>query len=103
MADVSEEIMKRNKLESDDVAWLVPHQANKRIIDATARRMGVGDNKVMLNIEKIWKHNKWNYSIVFMGMGKSIKERRQYYTCCVWRRIYMGIYISEMGMYDSNK
>ena len=52
MADVSEEIMKRNKLESDDVAWLVPHQANKRIIDATARRMGVGDNKVMLNIEK---------------------------------------------------
>jgi len=52
MADVSEEIMKRNKLTADDVAWLVPHQANKRIIDATSRRMGVGDEKVMLNIEK---------------------------------------------------
>jgi len=52
MADVSEEIMKRNNLTSDDVAWLVPHQANKRIIDATSRRMGVGDEKVMLNIEK---------------------------------------------------
>tara|TARA_B100000676_G_C18024573_1_gene814805 strand:- start:559 stop:1560 length:1002 start_codon:yes stop_codon:yes gene_type:complete len=52
MADVSEEIMKRNNLSSNDVAWLVPHQANKRIIDATARRMGVGDEKVMLNIEK---------------------------------------------------
>jgi 3-oxoacyl-[acyl-carrier-protein] synthase-3 len=52
MADVSEEIMERNNLTADDVAWLVPHQANKRIIDATARRMGVGDDKVMLNIQK---------------------------------------------------
>lgn len=52
MADVSEEIMQRNKLSASDVAWLVPHQANKRIIDATARRMGVGDEKVMLNIQK---------------------------------------------------
>lgn len=52
MADVSAEIMSRNNLTGDDVAWLVPHQANKRIIDATARRMGVGTEKVMLNIEK---------------------------------------------------
>ena len=52
MADVSEEIMSNNNLSADDVAWLVPHQANKRIIDATARRMGVGNEKVMLNIEK---------------------------------------------------
>jgi 3-oxoacyl-[acyl-carrier-protein] synthase-3 len=52
MADVSEEIMKRNNLKSEDVAWLVPHQANKRIIDATAKRMGVGSEKVMLNIQR---------------------------------------------------
>jgi 3-oxoacyl-[acyl-carrier-protein] synthase-3 len=52
MADVSGEIMERNNLTADDVSWLVPHQANKRIIDATARRMGVGNEKVMLNIEK---------------------------------------------------
>ena len=52
MADVSEEIMNRNNLTADDVSWLVPHQANKRIIDATARRMGVGEDKVMLNIQK---------------------------------------------------
>ena len=52
MADVSEEIMQKNNLSADDVAWLVPHQANKRIIDATSRRMGVGDDKVMLNIER---------------------------------------------------
>ena len=52
MADVSAEIMERNNLTGDDIAWLVPHQANKRIIDATARRMNVGEDKVMLNIQK---------------------------------------------------
>lgn len=52
MADVSAEIMEKNNLSGDDIAWLVPHQANKRIIDATARRMGLNDEKVMLNIEK---------------------------------------------------
>ena len=52
MADVSAEIMQKNNLTSDDVAWLVPHQANKRIIGATARRVGVEDEKVMSNIEK---------------------------------------------------
>lgn len=52
MADVSAEIMERNNLVGDDVAWLVPHQANKRIIDATANRMGVSTDKVMLNIQR---------------------------------------------------
>jgi 3-oxoacyl-[acyl-carrier-protein] synthase-3 len=52
MADVSAEIMERNNLTADDVAYLVPHQANLRIIDATARRMGVGNEKVMINIQK---------------------------------------------------
>ena len=52
MADVSAQIMERNNLTSDDVKWLVPHQANKRIIDATAKRMGVDESKVMLNIHR---------------------------------------------------
>ncbi|MGC6470330.1 MAG: beta-ketoacyl-ACP synthase III [Flavobacteriales bacterium] len=52
MADVSAEIMEKNNLTGDDIAWLVPHQANKRIIDATANRMGVGTDKVMLNIQR---------------------------------------------------
>ena len=52
MADVSAEIMEKNGLTSADVAWLVPHQANKRIIDATAQRMGLDENRVMVNIEK---------------------------------------------------
>ncbi|WMN11711.1 beta-ketoacyl-ACP synthase III [Marivirga salinae] len=52
MAEVAADIMAKNNLTSEDVAWLVPHQANKRIIDATARRMGVSSDKVMLNIHK---------------------------------------------------
>lgn len=52
MADVAEEIMKRNELSGEDVRYLVPHQANLRIIDATARRMGITMDKVMLNIER---------------------------------------------------
>ncbi|GAB3539857.1 beta-ketoacyl-ACP synthase III [Spirosoma fluminis] len=52
MADVSAEIMERNHLSGADVAWLVPHQANKRIIDATANRMGIESDKVMMNIHK---------------------------------------------------
>lgn len=52
MAEVSREIMDRNNLTSDDIAWLVPHQANKRIIDATAERMGINSERVMLNIER---------------------------------------------------
>ena len=52
MADISYEVMKKNNLESDDVAYLVPHQANLRIIDATANRMGISKDKVMINIHK---------------------------------------------------
>lgn len=52
MADVSEEIMKRNNLTGADIDWLVPHQANLRIIDATAERMGLDKSKVMINIDK---------------------------------------------------
>lgn len=52
MADVSEKIMERNNLSKDDINWLVAHQANRRIIDATASRMGLEEEKVLVNIEK---------------------------------------------------
>ena len=52
MADVSYELMQKNNLSADDVAYLVPHQANMRIIDATAERMGLSKDKVMVNIHK---------------------------------------------------
>jgi 3-oxoacyl-[acyl-carrier-protein] synthase-3 len=50
MADVAYELLERNNLTGEDIAWLVPHQANKRIIDATANRIGIPSEKVMLNI-----------------------------------------------------
>ena len=52
MADVAAEVMERNNLKADDIAWLVPHQANKRIIDATATRTGISPDKVVINIER---------------------------------------------------
>ncbi len=52
MAEYASKVMDRNNLTGDDIAWLVPHQANKRILDATARRMGIAPEKVMLNIER---------------------------------------------------
>lgn len=52
MADISEEIMKRNNLTNEDVDWLVPHQANRRIIDATSSRMKLDDSKVLMNIQR---------------------------------------------------
>lgn len=52
MAGVAAQIMQKNNLTADDVTWLVPHQANKRIIDATASRMGLGPEKVMVNIDR---------------------------------------------------
>jgi 3-oxoacyl-[acyl-carrier-protein] synthase-3 len=52
MADIAAQIMERNKLKAEDIAWLVPHQANLRIIDATGRRMGLPPEKIMINIQK---------------------------------------------------
>jgi 3-oxoacyl-[acyl-carrier-protein] synthase-3 len=52
MADASEKILQRNNLTNEDVNWLVPHQANKRIIDATASRMNLDDSKVLMDIER---------------------------------------------------
>jgi 3-oxoacyl-[acyl-carrier-protein] synthase-3 len=52
MADVAAKIMEKNDLDHEDIAWLVPHQANKRIIDATANRMGLDSSKVLMNIQR---------------------------------------------------
>ncbi len=52
MADISVDMMKKHNIEPEDLAWFVPHQANMRIIDATARRMGISPNQVMINIQR---------------------------------------------------
>lgn len=74
MADISDEIMKRNNLSSDDVAWLVPHQANLRIIDATARRMGLGTDKVMINISRYGNTTAATIPLCLWEWEKSLKK-----------------------------
>jgi 3-oxoacyl-[acyl-carrier-protein] synthase-3 len=74
MADVSEEIMQRNNLTGDDVAYLVPHQANKRIIDATAQRMGVSEEKVMINIEKYGNTTAATIPLCLWDYEKKLKK-----------------------------
>lgn len=74
MADVSAEIMERNGLKGDDVAWLVPHQANKRIIDATANRMNVGPEKVMLNIQKYGNTTSGTIPLCLWDYEKQLKK-----------------------------
>ncbi len=74
MADVSAEIMERNNLTGDDIAFLVPHQANKRIIDATANRMGVGPEKVMLNIQKYGNTTAATIPLCLYDYEKQLKK-----------------------------
>ena len=74
MADVSAEIMKKNNLSSEDVAWLVPHQANLRIIDATANRMGVSNDKVMINIQKYGNTTAGTLPLCLWDYEKQLKK-----------------------------
>lgn len=74
MADVSAEIMQRNNLSSDDIAWLVPHQANLRIIDATAERMGLDKSKVMINIEKFGNTTAGTIPLLLWEWEKKLKK-----------------------------
>ena len=102
MADVSEEIMNKNNLTSDDIAWLVPHQANKRIIDATARRMGVGSEKVMLNIEKYGNTTNGTIPLCLWEWESQLKKGDNLILAAfgggfTWGSIYLK------WAYDSNK
>ena len=74
MADVSAEIMRRNNLTSSDVAWLVSHQANKRIIDATAERMGLDDKKVLINIDRYGNTTNGTIPLLLWDYEKKFKK-----------------------------
>ena len=74
MAEVSAAIMEKNNLTSDDVAWLVPHQANLRIIDATANRMGLPKEKVMINIQKYGNTTAGTLPLCLWDYEKQLKK-----------------------------
>jgi 3-oxoacyl-[acyl-carrier-protein] synthase-3 len=74
MADISAKVMERNNLKGEDIAWLVPHQANKRIIDATASRMGITDDRVMMNIEKYGNTTAGTIPLLLWDYEKQLKK-----------------------------
>ncbi|MBL0315338.1 MAG: ketoacyl-ACP synthase III [Flavobacteriales bacterium] len=74
MAEVSAEIMERNHLVADDIAWLVPHQANLRIIDATAKRMGLNPDKVMINIQRYGNTTAGTLPLCLWDWEKQLKK-----------------------------
>ena len=74
MADISAELMERNNLAGGDIHWLVPHQANKRIIDATANRMNITEDKVMMNIEKYGNTTAGTLPLLLWDYEKKLKK-----------------------------
>lgn len=74
MADFSAKIMERNNLTADDVNWLVPHQANMRIISATANRMGLEEDKVMLNIDRYGNTTNGTLPLLLWDYEKQLKK-----------------------------
>lgn len=74
MADVSAKIMERNNLTNEDVNWLVPHQANRRIIDATASRMGLDDSKVLMNIQRYGNTTSATLPLLLNDFEKRFKK-----------------------------
>lgn len=74
MADVSAEILEKNKLTSNDIQWLVPHQANKRIVDATASRIGLGEDKIMMNIERYGNTTAGTIPLLLWDYEKQLKK-----------------------------
>ena len=74
MAEVSARIMEKNNLTADDISWLVPHQANKRIVDATANRMGLSPEKVMMNIERYGNTTAGTIPLLLWDYEKQLKK-----------------------------
>jgi 3-oxoacyl-[acyl-carrier-protein] synthase-3 len=74
MADVSVEVLERNNVKGEDLAWLVPHQANKRIIDATADRINLRHDKVMMNIEKYGNTTAGTIPLLLWDYEKKLKK-----------------------------
>lgn len=74
MADAAAQIAERNNLTSEDITWLVPHQANKRIIDATAQRIGITEDKVMMNIERYGNTTAGTIPLLLWDYEKKLRK-----------------------------
>jgi 3-oxoacyl-[acyl-carrier-protein] synthase III len=74
MADAAAQIAERNNLSAKDITWLVPHQANKRIIDATASRVGVSEDRIMMNIERYGNTTSGTIPLLLWDYEKKLKK-----------------------------
>ncbi|MBA4054106.1 MAG: 3-oxoacyl-ACP synthase [Marivirga sp.] len=74
MAEVSAQLAERNNLKPENIAWLIPHQANKRIIDATANRVGITEDKVMMNIERYGNTTAGTIPLLLWDYEKQLKK-----------------------------
>lgn len=74
MADISGKLLEKNNIKGEDIAWLVPHQANKRIIDATASRIGISEDKIMMNIEKYGNTTAGTIPLLLWDYEKRLKK-----------------------------
>ena len=74
MADIAAQVAERNKLTAETIDWLLPHQANKRIIDATASRVGISEEKVMMNIERYGNTTAGTIPLLLWDFEKKLKR-----------------------------
>ena len=74
MAEVSAQLAERNNLSKENIHWLVPHQANKRIIDATASRVGISEDRVMMNIERYGNTTAGTIPLLLWDYEKKLKK-----------------------------
>jgi 3-oxoacyl-[acyl-carrier-protein] synthase-3 len=74
MADIAAKLMEKNHLKGEEIAWLVPHQANKRIIDATANRVGIPDERIMMNIERYGNTTAGTIPLLLWDYEKQLKK-----------------------------
>lgn len=98
MADASELILKRNNLTNQDVDWLVPHQANKRIIDATASRMNLEESKVLMNIERYGNTTSATLPLVLSDFEHKFKKGDTVIFAAFGGGFTWGSHLFEMGI-----
>jgi 3-oxoacyl-[acyl-carrier-protein] synthase-3 len=99
MAESAEEMMNRNSLKSQDVAWLIPHQANKRIIEATAERMQLSMDKVVLNIDRYGNTTCGSIPIGLAEVESKLKKDDNLILCSFGAGFtWGGVYIKWKGV-----
>jgi len=104
MADVAVEILERNQMKGSDIEWLVPHQANLRIIDATARRMGIDNSKVMINIDRFGNTTAATIPLCLSEWWQAGKLKRgQNIVLAAFGQVHVGLHAVKWSLVNPEK